>query len=244
MEDLAKIGISAPFRRSHRRERRPFTEHDDKQILDGLEKYGPAWTKIQRDSSYSLSSRQPTDLRDRVRNKYPEIYASIEKGSFQLKEQEPGRGGSTLEPSISNPSIVNSFNPGVPGQMLELNRSSSREDMGKWAPNPVHFESTDSLPLPGLAEVLVERNEAAAAPFATSAPDMDISRLLLDDPLNPRDQLSMRAGTTLAGGAGPGPGPSDASFSAPPLTHGSSHHHHYHHHPPPPPLDPRYHPTR
>ncbi|CAK7232235.1 hypothetical protein SCUCBS95973_008192 [Sporothrix curviconia] len=83
MEDMIKLGIQGPFKKSHRRERRPFTEQDDKEILEGLQIYGPAWTKIHRHPSFNLASRQPTDLRDRVRNKYPEIYANIEKGVFQ-----------------------------------------------------------------------------------------------------------------------------------------------------------------
>ncbi|KJR85244.1 myb DNA-binding protein domain containing protein [Sporothrix schenckii 1099-18] len=83
MEDMIKLGIQGPFKKSHRRERRPFTEQDDKEILEGLQIYGPAWTKIHRHPSFNLASRQPTDLRDRVRNKYPDIYANIEKGVFQ-----------------------------------------------------------------------------------------------------------------------------------------------------------------
>ncbi|KAL1895062.1 hypothetical protein Sste5346_005484 [Sporothrix stenoceras] len=83
LEDMIKLGIHGPFKKSHRRERRPFTEQDDKEILEGLQIYGPAWTKIHRHPSFNLASRQPTDLRDRVRNKYPEIYANIEKGVFQ-----------------------------------------------------------------------------------------------------------------------------------------------------------------
>lgn len=83
MEDMIKLGIQGPFKKSHRRERRPFTEQDDKEILEGLQIYGPAWTKIHRHPSFNLASRQPTDLRDRVRNKYPETYANIEKGVFQ-----------------------------------------------------------------------------------------------------------------------------------------------------------------
>ncbi|CAK7241189.1 MAG: hypothetical protein STHCBS139747_002648 [Sporothrix thermara] len=83
MEDMIKLGIQGPFKKSHRRERRPFTEQDDREILEGLQIYGPAWTKIHRHGSFNLASRQPTDLRDRVRNKYPEIYANIEKGAFQ-----------------------------------------------------------------------------------------------------------------------------------------------------------------
>ncbi|RYO84779.1 hypothetical protein DL763_007344 [Monosporascus cannonballus] len=76
MEDLAELGIRGPFKKSHRRERRPFSEQDDREILEGFELYGPQWTKIQRDPRFNLSSRQPTDLRDRLRNKYPERFAA------------------------------------------------------------------------------------------------------------------------------------------------------------------------
>ncbi|RYP65349.1 hypothetical protein DL770_009022 [Monosporascus sp. CRB-9-2] len=76
MEDLAELGIRGPFKKSHRRERRPFSEQDDREILEGFEVYGPQWTKIQRDPRFNLSSRQPTDLRDRLRNKYPERFAA------------------------------------------------------------------------------------------------------------------------------------------------------------------------
>jgi hypothetical protein len=81
LEDLAEMGITAPFKQSRRRERRAFTSREDRDILRGIGVYGPAWTKISRDPRYCLASRQPTDLRDRVRNKYPRVYSSIEKGA-------------------------------------------------------------------------------------------------------------------------------------------------------------------
>ncbi|KAK0628712.1 hypothetical protein B0T17DRAFT_491223 [Bombardia bombarda] len=179
VEHLYGLGISPPFKRSHRRERRPFMDHDDKEILEGLDKYGPAWTKIQRDPKYNLSSRQPTDLRDRVRNKYPDIYARIEKGNLQLKES--GRGGNVLEPSIHT-TISNSLNNhgGISGPGLEpqLTRTASKEDMLKWIPNSAFYESTESLP--GLADMF-DMSEPAGTSLPSTAPEMDISRLLLGD---------------------------------------------------------------
>ncbi|KAK3393113.1 hypothetical protein B0H63DRAFT_443383 [Podospora didyma] len=178
MEDLVELGIQGPFKKSHRRERRPFTEQDDKEILEGLAQYGPAWTRIQRDPRYHLSSRQPTDLRDRVRNKYPEIYARIEKGSFQARE--PGRGDHLLEPSV-NTTMENALNPNISGPLEpQLNRSSSKEDMPRWPPTSTYFESSESLP--GLADVFDMPEPVPTSFIATSsATEMDIGRLLLDD---------------------------------------------------------------
>ncbi|KAK1995919.1 MYB DNA-binding domain-containing protein [Colletotrichum falcatum] len=172
LEDLAELGIHGPFKKSHRRERRPFTDQDDKQILEGLDKYGPAWTKIQRDPRFSLSGRQPTDLRDRVRNKYPSVYAKIEKGLFQPQD---GRGGDTLEPTVSM-SISNNLQPNRPPPMeATLNRVNSKEDLPRW---PLSVLDNGEMPVIPQA---FDFGETTTAAFMGSAGEMDISRLLLDD---------------------------------------------------------------
>ncbi|TQN64803.1 Telomere-associated protein 1 [Colletotrichum shisoi] len=172
LEDLAELGIHGPFKKSHRRERRPFTDQDDKQILEGLDKYGPAWTKIQRDPRFSLSGRQPTDLRDRVRNKYPSVYAKIEKGLFQSQD---GRGSDTLEPMVSM-SIANNFQPNRPPPIeATLNRSNSKEDLPRW---PLSVIDNGEL---AVVPQAFDFGETTTAAFMGSAGEMDISRLLLDD---------------------------------------------------------------
>lgn len=79
LEDLAQLGIEGPFRKSLRRERRAFSEEEDSEILLGYNCHGPAWTRIQRDPRFHLQSRQPTDLRDRFRNKYPEKFRADDR---------------------------------------------------------------------------------------------------------------------------------------------------------------------
>ncbi|KAF9879378.1 myb dna-binding domain containing protein [Colletotrichum karsti] len=173
LEDLAELGIHGPFKKSHRRERRPFTDQDDKQILEGLDKYGPAWTKIQRDPRFSLSGRQPTDLRDRVRNKYPNVYQKIEKGLFQIKD---GRGNDTLEPTVSM-SINNTLQPNRPPPMeAALNRTNSKEDLPRWP-----LSMLDNGESPAVQQAAFDFGETTTAAFMGSAGEMDISRLLLDD---------------------------------------------------------------
>lgn len=163
MEDLAVLGIHGPFKKSLRRERRPFTDVDDREILEGLDIYGPAWTKIQRDPRFHLSTRQPTDLRDRVRNKYPGVYQRIEKGTFQAKDE--AWGNNTLEPSIAM-SIDNSLKrPKAIAGGVELPVWSLHTiDASSYAHAPQSFEFGE-----------------------TNAPqliggEMGISRFLLNDP--------------------------------------------------------------
>ena len=171
MKDLAELGIHAPFKKSHRRERRPFTDEEDRDILEGLEQYGPAWTKIQRDPRFHLSRRQPTDLRDRVRNKYSSIYHRIEKGTFQVKEA--GRGNDLMEPSI-NMSIEHSLQPSkVSAADTQLNHTTSREELPRWP-----LQLLDPMENSHLGPNF-EFGEASAPQFTGG--EMDISRLLLDD---------------------------------------------------------------
>lgn len=100
LEDLAQLGIEGPFRKSLRRERRPFTEQEDEWILMGYYSHGPAWTKIQRDPRFHLQSRQPTDLRDRFRNKYPEKFCS-EREKEKERERKEAESKSVLSPNSS-----------------------------------------------------------------------------------------------------------------------------------------------
>ncbi|KAH8661920.1 hypothetical protein BX600DRAFT_305870 [Xylariales sp. PMI_506] len=177
LEDLAELGIKGPFKKSQRRGRRPFSEQDDLEILQGFEKYGPQWTKIQRDPSFHLSSRQPTDLRDRLRNKYPEKFMTSEKTSMQAKEQ--GRANNLLEPSVDM-TIENSLDKSK-STLLQppLNRTNSKEDMPKW---PVSSNLIDTgEPFQSSSSGLMW-TEATGVPFPTAGiGEMDISRLLLDD---------------------------------------------------------------
>jgi hypothetical protein len=174
LEDLAELGIKGPFKKSQRRGRRPFSEQDDREILQGFELYGPQWTKIQRDPNFHLSTRQPTDLRDRLRNKYPEKFASAEKATMQMKE--PGRGNNLLEPSVDM-TIGNTLDKSK-SALLEpqLNRTSSKEDMPKWPISSSWMDTSE----PSQAPPSLFWNEAAGTATGGIG-EMDISRLLLDD---------------------------------------------------------------
>ncbi|KAK5998732.1 telomere-associated protein 1 [Cladobotryum mycophilum] len=182
MEDLAELGIHGPFKKSHRRERRPFTEQDDREILEGLEFYGPAWTKIQRDTRFHLASRQPTDLRDRVRNKYPVIYQRIEKGTFQVKD---ARGNPILEPSI-NMTIDGSYKTSKTTPMDQhVSHRGSREDLPRWP-----FQVMEPADFAQPQQQAYDFGEPSAPPMIVG--EMDISRLLLDD--SKLGQASTRSG--------------------------------------------------
>ncbi|KAL6836259.1 hypothetical protein J3E69DRAFT_21708 [Trichoderma sp. SZMC 28015] len=169
VSDLAGLGITGPFRRARRRERTAFSNRDDQEILQGLEKYGASWSKIQRDERFHLGTRQPTDLRDRVRNKFPYIFQRIEKGVFQPKDVSITN---ILEPMVST-SIVGSFKsaPAPPLTLKGNPAKASQEELPKWP--FLTAGSTEQLQQPTR-----DTDESAAS---AAGGEMDISRLLLDD---------------------------------------------------------------
>jgi hypothetical protein len=174
LEDLVELGIRGPFKKSQRRERRPFSEQDDREILEGFELYGPHWTKIQRDPRFNLSTRQPTDLRDRLRNKYPEKFVSTEKTTMQVRDSG-ARGNNLLEPSV-NMAIKNSLNLSKTSLLEpQLNRTGSREDIAKWPSLSGLMELGEQVQ----TQSGLYWSETSGGGFPSG--EMDISRLLLDD---------------------------------------------------------------
>ncbi|KUJ07314.1 uncharacterized protein LY89DRAFT_601538 [Mollisia scopiformis] len=153
LEDLAQLGIKSevPFKPSDRRERRPYTEEEDRAILEGYKKYGFVWSQIQRDPQFNLQSRQPTDIRDRFRNKYPEKFKKEAEAKKKISvpdrltssSQQPNNGATGKEESVSGPSM----------------------------------DASDSLPY----SQSFDWNSSIAAPFYNNSGEMDISRLLLDE---------------------------------------------------------------
>ncbi|KAF2007606.1 hypothetical protein P154DRAFT_420029, partial [Amniculicola lignicola CBS 123094] len=90
--DLADLGIDGPFAKSTRRQRREFTEIDDENLLKGYERHnarpGLLWRSIRDDPDLGFAVRQPTDLRDRFRIRYPDKYVEAGKKPKQKTERK------------------------------------------------------------------------------------------------------------------------------------------------------------
>lgn len=93
-EDLARLGIVAPFPNAKRRPKRPFSEEEDADLLKGYTLYGPQWAAIQKDPSLRLEARKSLDLRNRFRIKFPDIYAQA--GYLMRPQDQVKLGTATL----------------------------------------------------------------------------------------------------------------------------------------------------
>lgn len=194
LTDLMELGIDGPFRKSIRRERQPFTDTDDRAILEGYNIYGPAWTRIQRDPQFHLEGRQPTDLRDRFRNKYPEKFRAVEESvGGQKTNRQNNQGSIDVRPRVpSHTQSSNTFRERLTLDQIISTDHDASGTMGnirqpQWSlwglkdapsePSGI-IEPVDALPF----NQSFDWTETITAPFPGNIGEMDISRLLLDEP--------------------------------------------------------------
>ena len=62
------------FEKTRSKKRRPFTDEEDRALKAGYEKHGTVWATIVKDPVFQEQNRRSTDLRDRFRNAFPELY--------------------------------------------------------------------------------------------------------------------------------------------------------------------------
>ncbi|RKF77661.1 MYB DNA-binding domain containing protein [Golovinomyces cichoracearum] len=192
LEDLFKLGIEGPIRQSSRRERRQFTEKEDRAILDGFKIYGPAWSKIQKDSRLNLQSRQPTDLRDRFRNKFPEKFREDKENKISLvskKSDQSTEEIASLPQKDTGKKIdktVNKENSNISTQLV-LRSIPNRDGLRIQeiiSSEPFHslvdqtaIDSVENLSFCQFSDW----NQSNTSSFPSINGEMDISRLLLDE---------------------------------------------------------------
>lgn len=65
---------SSIFEKTRSKKRRPFTEEEDRALKAGYDKHGIVWATIVKDPIFQAQNRRSTDLRDRFRNAFPDLY--------------------------------------------------------------------------------------------------------------------------------------------------------------------------
>ncbi|KAI6007071.1 hypothetical protein EDD15DRAFT_2394832 [Pisolithus albus] len=80
------------FEKTRSKKRRPFTEEEDRALRAGYEKHGTVWAAIVKDPIFQEQNRRSTDLRDRFRNAFPELYqaAGYKPRNSSKKRREGG----------------------------------------------------------------------------------------------------------------------------------------------------------
>ena len=107
------------FEKTRSKKRRPFSAEEDEALRLGYEKHGTTWATIVKDPVFAPQERRSTDLRDRFRNAFPELYkaagykprpraggaAATEGGKTTLKKAR-GRGGAVPNTSETSRALL------------------------------------------------------------------------------------------------------------------------------------------
>ena len=140
-EDLARLGIIAPFSNAKRRPKRAFTKEEDADLLKGYTSYGPQWAAIQKNPDLHLEERRSQDLRDRFRIRYPDIYA---QAGVIMRPQEMSKFGTTALPAQDE--LRERVKPFSPIRVVE--------------PTPAHLSASLTPPASAPKHKLPERAES------------------------------------------------------------------------------------
>lgn len=175
-EDLVRLGIDGPFPKSKRRERRAFTEEEDKHLLRGYMAYGPTWSRIREDPSLNLKTRRAIDLRDRFRNRFPEKYA---EAGFKMRPKDwpgPPPRSDKKEGQVGMQGLPSS--PPPPDGLEDTVKVAEGQPEVQMEPLVVQ---EDDLTIPSINSLL-DWDDNTLPPFLTNVNggDSDMQNLLLD----------------------------------------------------------------
>lgn len=157
------LGSNAPTNKTRRR-RHPWTSDEDTALLQGVTKYGFQWTSIHDDPDLGLSHRRATDLRDRIRNLYPDGYKHAEARPLRSEVKKAERAGKKETPA----GVL--YAP--PNQMDSINFSSESRSTPSTGPSPrsVTRRQTTSGRVPSIASLTQNSELNDVSPSRPSAP--------------------------------------------------------------------------
>ncbi|KAK4555379.1 hypothetical protein LTR86_007676 [Recurvomyces mirabilis] len=157
--ELAELGINQPFDKVARRARHGYSEAEDEALLRGFRLHGKQWAIIRADNELDLGRRTPTDLRDRMRTRYPAEYAEaglVPKG--EVKGRKSAMHADNENATDARPSNIIAINatkavPATPIPPTEANDQSKQLPTMPLLPDDVFFGAafdSDFDPDPGL----------------------------------------------------------------------------------------------
>ncbi|KAK0502531.1 hypothetical protein EDD18DRAFT_1317553 [Armillaria luteobubalina] len=179
---------SSLFEKTRSKKRRPFTEEEDRALKAGYQKYGTVWATIVKDPIFQEQGRRSTDLRDRFRNAFPELYmaagykprnAAKKKGADGSKVLIRAATDDQLSMSTSGPSTHRRKRRNTSQGLL---RGGTKSVPQSTAPSEDEASSggEEDDPLIGTS---VKKATPPTVPSTTVPPDDDDMDLIPFDPL-------------------------------------------------------------
>ncbi|KAJ2982731.1 hypothetical protein NUW54_g10713 [Trametes sanguinea] len=94
------------FEKTRSKKRRPFTEEEDRALKAGYDKHGTVWATIVKDPIFQAQNRRSTDLRDRFRNAFPDLYQAAgykPRNTTKKKKDQPSQPNRAPQMTRSRP---------------------------------------------------------------------------------------------------------------------------------------------
>jgi hypothetical protein len=142
--------------KAQRRPRRNFTDEEDQALLKGFKEQGPSWITICKDEAFKKHGRTSTDLRDRLRTRFPEMYAEAGLASRPAVPRPAKRSRSTRkEPEIpaestltTTPAINTTTDDQSRSLGVRMDKTSSRTGPSYGLPLPSIDDSLSNFGFP------------------------------------------------------------------------------------------------
>ncbi|KAK5102597.1 hypothetical protein LTR70_000455 [Exophiala xenobiotica] len=167
-------GANGPLNRQ-RRKRHPWTKEEDQALLNGVQKYGFQWTDIHNDPDLGLSHRRATDLRDRIRNLYPDGYKHAEARPLRAEIKKAEKAGKKETPAgtlYAPPGHTDTINFPTSSRGTPAPASAPASALAlapATAPRNITRRQTASPRVPSIAS-LTGNSDATEAPARPTAP--------------------------------------------------------------------------
>ena len=187
--------------KAQRRPRRNFTDEEDQALLKGFREQGPSWVSIAKDEAFREHGRTPTDLRDRLRTKFPEKYAQAGLASRPAVAKPAKRTQATREESEK---------PAEPTQAVTPTAASTSKDSQPKPPND-RPERTTSRTGPAYTLPLPSIGDDSLSTFGYPDDDEDADPIVLDRSImdwanNNVSQINRQSHAQVADSSVPFPG--------------------------------------
>ncbi|KAI4834363.1 hypothetical protein E4T44_08870 [Aureobasidium sp. EXF-8845] len=156
--------------KAQRRPRRNFTDEEDQALLKGFREQGPSWVSICKDEAFKEYGRTPTDLRDRLRTRFPEKYAQAGLASRPSVPKPAKRTRATREESekpAESPQTV------TPTTIITVKDSQTRPSSDRLERISSRTGPAYTLPLPSIGD-------DSLATFGYPDDDEDADPIVLD----------------------------------------------------------------
>ncbi|KAF5381836.1 hypothetical protein D9757_008353 [Collybiopsis confluens] len=136
---------SSLFEKTRSKKRRPFTEEEDRALKAGYEKHGTVWATIVKDPVFQEQNRRSTDLRDRFRNAFPELYqaAGYKPRTSSKKKAPPAPATSACvsETAATTPVLISGPSTPAPSPRKAPIRAATDDQIAMSTTGPIRVQT-------------------------------------------------------------------------------------------------------